>query len=126
MKKILPVLILFGLLIVGAVESQVVSWTHVVKASEYTRAKTPDGKDYLVYTYYDERFNTTDWFDTWIEDWVEKTGAWSHFAPVMNNDLNLFLYDVMYNDGYVIWKTYTVDLELLVGVKLKFFQMKVR
>jgi hypothetical protein len=126
MKKVIPVLILFGLMIVGSVESQVVSWTHVVQASEYDRAKTADGKEYLVYTYYDERFNTEDWFDTWIEDWAEKSGAWSDFSPTMDSNLNLFLYDVMYNDGYVTWKTYTVDLDLLVGVKLKFFQLKVR
>jgi hypothetical protein len=126
MKKTLLVLILFGLLIVGSVESQVDSWTHVVKASEYTPAKTPDGKDYLVYTYYDQRFNTTDWFDTWIEDWAGKAGGWSDFAPSMENDLNMFLYDVTYNDGYVTWKTYTADLDLIVGVKLKFFKMKVR
>ena len=126
MRKMLPTLLLFGMLIVGSVESQVVSWTHVVKASEYTQAKTPDGKEYLVYTYYDQRFNTTDWFDTWIEDWGEKTGSWSDFAPVMDNNLMLFLYDVMYNDGYVTWKTYKADLQLIVGVKLKFFQMKVK
>jgi hypothetical protein len=126
MKKILPVLVLFGLLVVVSAESQVTSWTHVVKASEYTRATTPDGKEYLVYTYYDDRFNTTDWFDTWIEDWQEKTGSWSDFAPTMSSDLNLFMYDVMYNDGYVTWKTYTIDLKLVVGVKLKFFQLKVR
>lgn len=126
MKKVLPVLIFFGLMIVGSVESQVVSWTHVVQASEYSRATTADGKEYLVYTYYDERFNTEDWFDTWVEDWAEKSGAWSDFSPTMDSNLNLFLYDVMYNDGYVTWKAYTVDLDLLVGVKLKFFQLKVR
>ena len=126
MKKVLPLLIFFGLMIVGSVESQLVSWTHVVQASEYSRATTADGKEYLVYTYYDERFNTEDWFDTWIEDWVENSGAWSDFAPTMDSNLNLFLYDVMYNDGYVTWKAYTVDLDLLVGVKLKFFQLKVR
>jgi hypothetical protein len=126
MKKILPALLLFGLLIIGPVESQVTSWTHVVKASEYTQAKTQDGKDYLIYTYRDERFNTTDWFDTWIEDWVEKTGSWSDFAPTRGTNLNMFLYDVMYNDGYVTWKAYTVDLKLIVGVKLKFFQIKVK
>ena len=126
MKKILPALILFGLLVIGSLGSQALSWTHVVQASEYTRAKTADGKEYLVYTYRDERFNTTDWFDTWIEDWAEKSGAWSDFAPVIDNNLNLFLYDVMYNDGYVTWKTYTTDLDLIVGVKLKFFLLKVR
>ena len=126
MRRMLPALLLFGLLIVGSVESQVVSWTHVVKASEYTPAKTPDGKEYLVYKYYDERFNTIDWFDTWIEDWMEKTSSWSDFVPVMDNNLNMFLYDVMYNDAYVTWKTYPADLKLIVGVKLKFFQMKVK
>ena len=126
MKKIAPVLILFGLLIIGSVESQVVSWTHVVQASEYKRAETEDGKEYLIYTYYDERFNTDDWFDTWIEDWGEQSGAWSDFAPTMDNNLRLFLYDVMYNDGYVSWKTYTFDLDLIVGVKLKLFQLQAR
>jgi hypothetical protein len=126
MRRMLPALLLFGLLIVGSVESQVVSWTHVVEASEYRQAKTPDGKEYLVYKHYDDRFNTTDWFDTWIEDWVEKTGSWSDFAPTMDNNLNMFLYDVMYNDGYVTWKAYPADLKLIVGVKLKFFQMKVK
>jgi hypothetical protein len=126
MKKIVLAILFFGLLIVGSVGSQVVSWTHVVEASEYTRAETADGKEYLVYTYYDERFNTTDWFDTWIEDWWEKKGAWSDFAPTMDSNLNMFLYDVVYNDGYVKWYAYTADLNLLVGVKLKFFQMKAR
>jgi len=126
MKKILPVLVLFGLLVVGAVESQVTSWTHVVKASEYTRATTPDGKEYLVYTYYDERFNTEDWFATWIEDWAHKTGGWSEFEPTMDNNFIMFFYDATYNDGYVTWSAYTADLDLIVGVKLKFFQMKVR
>lgn len=126
MKKILPVLILFGLLVVGAVESQVASWTHEVEASEYTRAQTPDGKEYLVYTYYDERFNTEDWFATWIEDWAHKTGGWSEFEPTMDNNFAIFFYDPTYNDGYVTWSAYTADLDLLVGVKLKFFQMKVR
>lgn len=126
MKKILPVLILFGLVIVGAAESQVTSWTHVVEASEYTRAQTPSGKEYLVYKYYDERFNTTDWFDTWIEDWAHKTSGWSEFEPTMDNNFNIFFYDATYNDGYVTWKAYTADLKLIVGVKLKFFHMKVR
>ena len=125
MRKMLPALMLFGMLVVGTVESQVASWTHVVEASEYTQAETPEGKEYLVYTYYDERFNTTDWFDTWIEDWAEKTGSWSDFAPTMDDDLKLFLYDVMYSDGYVTWKAYTFDLQLIVGVKLKFFRIKV-
>ena len=126
MRRMLFTLLVFGLLIVGSLESQVVSWTHVVKVSEYTPAKTPDGKDYLVYKYYDERFNTSDWFDTWIEDWVEKSGSWSDFAPVMDNNLKLLLYDVMYNDGYVTWKTHPADLKLIVGVKLKFFQIRVQ
>lgn len=126
MKKTLLAFILFGLLIIGSLESQVVSWTHVVQASEYSQAKTEDGKEFLVYTYHDERFNTKDWFDTWIEDWMEKSGAWSDFAPTLDNNLKLFLYDVMYNDGYVTWKTYTADLHVMVGVKLKFFQLQVR
>ena len=126
MKRILPVLILFGLVIVGAAESQVTSWTHVVEASEYTRATTTDGKEYLVYTHYDERFNTQDWFDTWIEDWAQKSGGWSEFEPTFDSNLRMFLYDVTYNDGYATWYAYTADLNLIVGVKLKFFHMKVR
>jgi hypothetical protein len=126
MKKIVLAVLFFGLLIVGSIGSQAVSWTHVIQASEYSRAETADGKEYLVYTYYDERFNTTDWFDTWIEDWAEKSGAWSDFAPTLDSNLNLFLYDVMYNDGYVTWKAYTFDLNLLVGVKLKFFHLEVK
>jgi hypothetical protein len=126
MKKIIPVVILLGLLIVVSAESQVTSWTHVVEASEYTRARTPEGKEYLIYTYHDERFNTTDWFDTWIEDWMENSGGWSDFAPTMNDDLRLFMYDVTYHDGYVTWKALTLDLQVIVGVKLKFFRMKAR
>ena len=126
MKKILPAFILFGLLIIGCVEAQVVSWTHAVQASEYTPAKTADGKDYLVYTHYDERFNTIDWYDTWIEDWMWKSGGWSDFAPANDENLKLFLYDVVYNDGYVTWKTYTGDLDFIVGRKLKFFQLKAK
>jgi hypothetical protein len=126
MKKMLPVLILFGLLAVGAVESQVTSWTHVIEASEYTRTESPDGKEYLVYTYYDERFNTRDWFATWIEDWAHKSGGWSEFEPTMDRNFMMYFYDATYNDGYVTWYAYTADLDLLVGVKLKFFQMKVR
>ena len=126
MKKIVPLLILFGLMISASVGSQVVSWTHVVRESEYTRAQTADGQEYLVYTYHDDRFNRNDWFDTWVEDWAEQSAAWSDFAPVMDNNLHLFLYDVMYNDGYVTWKTYTFDLNVMVGVKLKFFKLQVR
>jgi hypothetical protein len=126
MKKFFAALILFGIMIVGSVESQVVSWTHVVQASEYTQAETADGKEYLIYTYYDDRFSTVDWFDTWIEDWAEQSGAWSDFAPTLDANLNMFLYDVMYNDGYVTWKTYTMDLNIMVGVQLKFFKLEVR
>ncbi len=126
MKKIFPLFVLFGLLVVGSIESQAVSWTHAIKASEYSQAKTEDGKEYLVYTYYDDRFNTKDWFDTWIEVWWEESDGWSDFAPTMDTNLNMFLYDVVYYDGYVSWRAYTADLDLLVGVRLKFFQMKVR
>jgi len=125
MKKILPFIILFSLLIISFAESQVVSWTHVVEASEYTVAKTENGQDYLIYTYHDKRFNTTDWYDTWIEDWMEQSGGWSKFAPSMDGNLKIFLYDVVYNNGYVTWKTYTFDLNIIVGKKLKFYQMKV-
>ncbi|KKM22002.1 hypothetical protein LCGC14_1629740 [marine sediment metagenome] len=126
MKKILPVIILLSLLIISYAESQVVSWTHVVQSSEYTTAKTRDGQDYLVYTYHDERFNTTDWYDTWIEDWMEQSGGWSEFAPTMDKNLKLFLYDVVYNDGYVTWKAYTFDLDVIVGKTLKFYQLKAK
>ena len=125
MKKYLLVMF-FALLVVGMVEAQVESWTHVVQASEYKPAKTEDGQEYLVYTYYDDRFNTKDWFDTWIEVWWEESDGWSDFAPTMDMNLNMFLYDVVYYDGYVSWRAYTADLDLLVGVRLKFFQMKVR
>lgn len=126
MKKILPVIILFSLLIISFAESQVISWTHVVQASEYTPAKTRGGQDYLVYTYHDERFNTTDWYDTWIEDWMGQSGGWSEFAPTMDKNLKLFLYDVVYNDGYVTWKAYTFDLDVIVGKTLKFYQLKAK
>ena len=126
MKKILPVLILFGMAILAAAESQVTSWTHVVEASEYTQAATPEGKEYLVYKYYDERFNTADWFATWMEDWAQKSGGWSEFEPTFDGNFNMFLYQATYNDGYVTWYAYTADLDLIVGVKLKFFHMKVR
>jgi hypothetical protein len=125
MKKALLALLL-GVLIAGSVQGQMSSWSHVVQSSEYSPAKTQEGKEYLVYTCKDARFNTTDWFDTWIEDWAEKSGAWSDFAPVMDGNLKLFLYDVMYNNGFVTWKTYTADLDLIVGKKLKFFQLKAR
>lgn len=55
-----------------------------------------------------------------------QSGAWSDFTPKMDDNLNLFLYDVNYNDGYVTWKTYTIDLDLIVGVKLKFFHLKAK
>ena len=126
MKKIFPVIILFGFLTISFAESQAVSWTHVVEASEYTEAKTNDGQDIFIYTYHDERFNTTDWYDTWIEDWMEQSGGWSKFAPVMDSNLKTFLYDVVYNDGYVTWKTYTFDPNVIVGKELKFYHMKVK
>ena len=126
MKKIVLAVLFFGLLIVGSIGSQAVSWTHVIQASEYIRAETADGKEYLVYTYYDERFNTTDWYDTWIEDWMGQSGGWSDFAPTMDENLQLFLYDVVYNDGYVTWKAYPVDLDIIVGKKLKFYQLKAK
>ncbi len=126
MKKVFLVIVVFSFLIAGYAESQVITWTHVVGASEYKQAKTMDGKEYLVYTYYDERFNTTDWYDTWIEDWMGQSGGWSDFAPTMDENLQLFLYDVVYNDGYVTWKAYPVDLDIIVGKKLKFYQLKAK
>jgi hypothetical protein len=126
MKRILPFIILFSLLSIGYAESQIVTWTHVVQASEYSPAKTNDGQDYLVYTYYDERFNTNDWYDTWIEDWMGQSGGWSEFEPTMDENLKLFLYDVVYSDGYVTWKTYPADLQVIVGKTLKFYQLKTK
>lgn len=126
MKKVFLVIVVFSFLIAGYAESQVITWTHVVGASEYKQAKTMDGKEYLVYTYYDERFNTTDWYDTWIGDRMGQSGGWSDFAPTMDENLQLFLYDVVYNDGYVTWKAYPVDLDIIVGKKLKFYQLKAK
>jgi hypothetical protein len=126
MKKVFLMIVVFSFLIAGYAESQAITWIHVVGASEYKQAKTMDGKEYLVYTYYDERFNTTDWYDTWIEDWMGQSGGWSDFAPTMDENLQLFLYDVVYNDGYVTWKAYTVDLDIIVGKKLKFYQLKAK
>ena len=124
MRRMLPFVILFALLSIGYAESQVVTWTHVAQATEYSRAKTSDGQEYLVYTYLDGRFNRNDWYDTWIEDWMGQSSGWSDFAPTMDGNLELFLYDVVYGDGYVTWKTYPADLQLIVGKTLKFFRLK--
>ena len=57
---------------------------------------------------------------------MEQSGGWSEFAPTMDKNLKLFLYDVVYNDGYVTWKAYTFDLDLIVGKTLKFYQLKAK
>ncbi len=101
--------------------AQLTSWVHVVQASEYEKA--PDGSGFLVYTYRDPRFNTTDWFDTWIIDWMGKTDGWSRFAPTADQKSGRLLYDVTYHDGYVTWFTYEADLQFVVGQKLKFYRL---
>jgi hypothetical protein len=108
MQKAVSAIIFFGLLIIGYAESQVVTWTHVIQASEYTPATTQDGQDYLVYTHYDERFNTNDWYDTWLEDWMWRTEGWSEFEPVLDVDLQMLMYQPAYNKGFVTWKAYTL------------------
>jgi hypothetical protein len=124
MRKGLFAVVFFGLLLIGYAETQVVTWTHVIQASEYSPATTEDGRDYLVYTYYDKRFNTNDWYDTWMEDWMEQTEGWSEFEPARDVDLQMFMYQAEYNKGFVTWKTYTADLQYIVGKKLKFYWMK--
>ena len=98
-------------------------WNHTVDAAEYTAMKTEGGSEYLVYRYDDERFNTEEWFDTWIEDWAGKTGGWSKFMPVFDPQRGMFMYDVVYNDGYVTWFAYPADLDLIVGNSLRFYRL---
>jgi hypothetical protein len=134
MKKrlvwLLPAMAFLVLLLIGCASTpatggvELVSWTHTVEASEYTSIQTEDGKEFLIYRYDDERFNTTDWFDTWIVDWMYNSGGWSKFMPVMDGNLNRFLYDVTYNDGYVTWAAYTADLDVIVGQQLRFYWLK--
>lgn len=100
------------------------SWIHAIDESNYIQAETESGKEYLVFRYEDKRFNTTDWFDVWIIDWMHNTDGWSRFIPVMDGDLGLFMSDAVYGDGYVTWLSWQVELDLLVGVPVKFFRIQ--
>lgn len=100
---------------------ELTSWVHVVQASEYQKA--PDGSGLLLYTYRDARFNTSDWFDTWIIDWMGKSDGWSRFAPTTDKKSGRMLYDATYHEGYVTWYSYEADLQYVVGQKLKFYRL---
>lgn len=59
-------LILFSLVLFSGCDpsgSNVESWTHTVKAENYT-----DAGGYSVYRVTEERFNQNDWFDIWMEN----------------------------------------------------------
>ena len=128
MKKAISILIILGTLFSGCATvpptQQVKFWIHEFKAEEFTSATTANGTPYLIYKYVDERFNTADWFDCWIEDWVNKSGGWSHSDPVIDLKEGLIYYQPMYYDGYMTMNAYPASLELNIGVKMRFYHLR--
>jgi len=126
--KVVPILAMLFTLFLGCATvpptQQVESWVHEFQAAEFTGATTADGTPYLVYKYADERFNTTDWFDWWIEDWVNKSGGWSHSDPIIDLNAGLIYYQPMYYDGYMTLNAYPASLEINVGVKIRFYHLR--
>ena len=96
------------------------TWTHVIAAENYT-----EKGDYAVYKITDERFNTTDWFDVWMDDSIwDPSYGWSSFESVYDDTLEKFLYEPEYYEGYTEWYTYPNDP--IVGATLRFYRLSER
>ena len=96
------------------------TWTHVIAAENYT-----DKGGYWVYRITDERFNTTDWFDVWMDDSIHDPAyGWSSFESVYDDTLEKFLYEPEYYEGYTEWFTYPDDP--IVGATLRFYRLSER
>ena len=128
MKKAIPILIVLCAVVLGCTTAPqtttVESWVHEIEASEFTRMTTTDGKPYLLYKYVDSRFNATDWFDCWGEDWANQSGGWSRWDSVYDPNLGLFLYQPTYYDGHMTMYAYTASAEINVGVKLRYYRLR--
>jgi hypothetical protein len=128
MRKIVPILAVLCALVLGCATlpqtGRVESWVHEIQASEFTEMTTSDGARYLLYKYVDDRFNTTDWFECWGEDWANHSGGWTRWDPVYDPNLGMFMYQPMYYDGYVTMYAYPASAEINVGVKLRYYHLK--
>ena len=93
-----------------------IAWTHVVSAANYT-----DKGTYAVYRIIDDRFNTLDWYDVWMNDayWDPKLG-WSSFEGVYDPADGRFYFEPEYYDGYTEWNAYT-DTDI-IGATLRFYR----
>ncbi len=121
MKKkvfLISILIVFlGLLYSCEIFSEkYTSWEHVIIASNYT-----DKGSYAVYKIVDERFNTKDWYDLWMDDsYWDKSFGWSSFEGVFDADTGMFYFEPEYYDGYIEWNTFS-DTDL-VGATIRFYR----
>ncbi len=98
-------------------EEDFIAWTHDIVAENYTDMGT-----YAVYKIVDERFNTRDWYDVWIDDsiWDPALG-WSSFEGVYDFDgTKMFYFEPEYYEGYVEWNSFT-DADI-VGATLRFYR----
>ncbi|HAK46124.1 MAG TPA: hypothetical protein DCO79_09450 [Spirochaeta sp.] len=113
---ILAAFILMGLFSCSLFEPDFIAWEHVVVASNYT-----DMGDYGVYKIVDERFNTKDWYDVWMDDeyWDPDLG-WSSFEGLYDSDVGRMYFEPEYYEGYTEWNTFT-DIDI-IGATLRFYR----
>ncbi len=92
------------------------AWTHTIVAGNYTAMS-----GYAVYRITDDRFNTDDWYDVWMDDsfWDSALG-WSSFESVYES--GRFYFEPEYYDGYIEWNAYS-DTDI-VGATLRFYRRK--
>jgi hypothetical protein len=130
MRKLVPILAVLCALVLGCATSpqtvRMESWEHEIQAAEFTEMTTSDGARYLLYKYVDDRFNTTDWFSVWWEDWWDHSGGWTRLDAVYEPNLGLVLYQPMYHDGYMTMYAFPASLDLNVGVKARIYHLKVQ
>ena len=90
------------------------TWEHEIVAANYST----EGALYK-YTYEDERFNESDWFDVYMDDsYWDSSYGWSHFDSVY--DSGVFYFQPVYYEGYVEWYAYGEDI---VGATLRFSKL---
>ena len=119
MKKLLfllpLILMLFGCRLLSPIEYE--QWEHTIIASNYS----VEGNLYR-YKYEDDRFNTTDWFDVFMDNsYWDDNYSWGPFDSVF--DSGVFYYQPEYYDGYVEWYSYGEDI---VGATLRFYRMHIK
>ncbi len=92
------------------------SWEHIIIASNYT-----DKGDYAVYRIVDDRFNTLDWYDLWMDDsFWDSSAGWSSFEGIYDTDDGRFYFEPEYYNGYVEWNAYS-DMDI-VGATIRFYR----